>query len=91
MEANLPSEVDIDLQAKGRVLGDIDTNARPGISPRKVSFQTIMEENTMSLANDGDASLLDFSTYKVTSPSKIRSKILLQVSACDFSSLDHSF
>ena len=70
LEAILPGEVDLDSPSKGRVLGDIDTNA---ISPPKVSFQTIMEENTMSLANDQNASLLDFSTYKAASPLKPKS------------------
>lgn len=78
-EANLPSEVDLDLHVNGRVLGDIDANARPCISPRKVSFQTITEENITSLANDEDVSLLDFSTYEAASPSKLKSRIPLQV------------
>ena len=81
LEVDLPSEVDLNLHAKGRVLGDIDANARPGISPRKVSFQTIPEESTTSLANDGDASLLDFSSHKAASPSKTRSRLPLQVRA----------
>lgn len=91
--AKLPSELGLDVHAKGRVLlGDIDANARPGKSPRKVSFQTIPEENTMSLANDEDASLLDFSTYKAAtaSPLKTKSRISLQVSAFSFPSQDHS-
>lgn len=74
LEAILPGEVDLDSPPKGRVLGDIDTNA---ISPPKVSFQTIMEENTMSLANDQNASLLDFSTYKAASPLKPKSGTFL--------------
>ena len=81
LEVDLPSEMDLNLHAKGRVLGDIDANARPGISPRKVSFQTIPEEGTTSLANDEDASLLDFSPHKAASPSKTRSRLPLQVSA----------
>ncbi|CAF9935604.1 MAG: hypothetical protein ALECFALPRED_006493 [Alectoria fallacina] len=81
LEVDLPSEVDLNLHAKGRVLGDIDANARPGISPRKVSFQTIPEESTTSLANDGDASLLDFSSHKAASPSKTRSRLPLQTQA----------
>lgn len=80
LEANLPSEVDLDVRVKGRVLGDIDANARPGISPRKVSFQMISEETLTSFARDEDASLLDFSTYKAASPSKPKPKIPLQVS-----------
>ncbi|KAF6226292.1 hypothetical protein HO133_009158 [Letharia lupina] len=75
-EANLPSQVEFDVHARGRVLGDIDANA---ISPPKVSFQAIPEENTTSLANDEDAVLLDFSTYKPASPSKPKSRIALQV------------
>lgn len=76
IEANLPSQVEFDVHARGRVLGDIDANA---ISPPKVSFQAIPEENTTSLANDEDAVLLDFSTYKPASPSKPKSRIALQV------------
>ena len=77
LEAKLRSEVDLDEHVKGRVLGDIDANAN--ISPRKVSFQTIPEETTTSLAKDEDASLLDFSTYKAASPSKAKSRTPLQV------------
>ena len=79
LDANLPHGVDLNLHAKGRVLGDIDANARPNISPRKVSFQTIPEENTTSLANGQDASLLDFSTHKARSPLKPKSGSVLQV------------
>ena len=91
--ANLPSELGHDIHAKGRVLlGDIDSNARPGISPRKVSFQTIPEENTISLANDEDASLLDFSTYKAAtaSPLETKPRNFLQVSAFSFPSQGYS-
>lgn len=92
LEANISSELDLDIHAKGRgVLGDIDANARPGMSARKVSFQTILEENTTSIANDEDASLLDFSTYKAASPSKIKSRMPLQVSALFSPIQDHSF
>ena len=84
VETDLPSEVDLDSHVKGRVLDNIDVNVRRGISPRKVSFQMIPEENTTSLANDEDASLLDFSTYKAESPSKSRSRISLQASAYSF-------
>lgn len=90
---DLPNDLGLDLRAKGRVLlGDINANARPGISPRKVSFQTIPEENTSSLANDEDASLLDFSTDKAAaaSPSKTKSRISIQVSGLSFPSQDHS-
>ena len=84
MEENLQSEVDLDLHVKGRVLSDIDANARPDIPPRKVSFQTIPEETSTSIANDQDLSLLDFATYKATSPSKPKSRIPLQVSTFPF-------
>ena len=77
LEADLPDEVDVDLRLKGRVLVDVDANANK--SPRKVFFQTIPEENTASLANDEDASLLDRSTYKGIL-SKPKSRIPLQVS-----------
>ena len=88
---DLPSEVDLDLKVRDGVLDDIDANARQGISPRKVSFQVIPEENTTSLANDKDASLLDFSTSKAVSPSKPKSRIPLQASAYLFPDQDHSF
>ena len=91
VEANLTNEVDLDLRVKSRVLDDIDANARPEISPRKVSFQTILEENVMSFTADEDASLLDSSTYKAASPSKSKSRIPLQVSALSFPDHDHSF
>ncbi|KAL9137006.1 MAG: hypothetical protein Q9175_001790 [Cornicularia normoerica] len=78
LEASVPIEVDFDSHGKGRVLGNIDANARPGISPRKVSFQTISEENTTSLPNDEDASL-DFLTYEAASRSKPTSRLPLQV------------
>ena len=63
LEADLP-EGNLGLHMTGRILEEVDANARPGISPRKISFQTIPEENTMALANEEEASLLDFSTYK---------------------------
>ena len=91
VETDLPSEVGLDSHVKGRVLDNIDVNVRRGISPRKVSFQMIPEENTTSLANDQDASLLDFSTYKAASPSKSRSCISLQASAYSLPDQDHSF
>ena len=91
VEANLTNEVDLDLRVKSRVLDDIDANARPDISPRKVSFQTILEENVTSFTTDEDASLLDSSTYKAASPSKSKSRIPLQVSALSFLDYDHSF
>lgn len=87
---NLPSEVESGLHVKVGVLDDIDANARPGISPRKVSFQTIPEENTMSLANDQDASLLDFAS-KAASPLKLKSRIPLQAGAHPCSDYDHKF
>lgn len=89
-EADLdpPSEIDPDLNVNGRVLGDIDANARP--TPRPVSFQTIPEENTTSLANDKDVLLLDFLTHKVASPSNPKSRIPLQVSTFPFPCQDHS-
>ena len=79
-DGSLP-ETDLDLNVTGRVLENIDANARPDRSPRKVSFQTIPEENTTSLANEEDVSLLDFSAYKAGSPLKPKSCIPLQVNA----------
>ena len=89
-QTNLPSEAASDLHVKAGVLNDIDANARPGISPRKVSFQMIPEESTTSLANDQDASLLDFAA-KAASPSKLKSRIPLQASAYLCSDYDHKF
>ena len=89
-QTNLPIEVDSGLHVKAGVLDDIDANARPGVSPRKVSFQMIPEENTTSLANDQDASLLDFAS-KAASPSKLKSRIPLQASAHLYSDYDHKF
>ena len=89
-QTNLPSEVDSGLHVKAGVLDDIDANARPGGSPRKVSFQMIPEENTTSLANDQDASLLDFAS-KTASPLKLKSRIPLQASAHLCSDYDHNF
>ena len=80
-DSDLP-EAGLDLNVTGRVLENIDANARPDrSSPRKVSFQTIPEENTTSLANEEDVSLLDFSAYKARSPLKPKSRIPLQVNA----------
>ena len=87
-EANLPSEIDLDLHVTGRVLGDIDANARP--TPRQGSFQNIPEENTTSLAKDEDVLLLDFLTYKAASPSKPKSRIPFQVCTFPFPSQGHS-
>ena len=89
-EIDLPNEVDLELHVKDGVLDDIDANARPGRSPRKVSFQMVPEENNTSLENDQEASLLDLAS-KPTSPSKIKSRIPLQVSANPFPEYDHSF
>ena len=75
-------EVDINVLATERALGDRDANARPAPSPRKVTFQPIQEENLKPLGDDDDASLLDFSNVKPLqrSPSKGKSRIPLQVS-----------
>lgn len=90
LEASLPSEMDHDIYAKGKVLGDIDTNARPCLSPRKLSFPTIPEENTASLANDQDASSLKILPDQVASPSKAKSRIPLQVSPSPMPTRNHS-
>ena len=82
LQANLPSEVDLDVNANGRFLCEIDANAGPGISAQNISCQTIPEENTKALANDEDASLLHFSTYEATSPSQPKPHTPLQVGAC---------
>lgn len=90
-ENDLPSEVDLDLQVRHGVLDDIDANARPALSPRMASVQTIAEEDTTSLPNDKDASLLDLSTSKVATLSKPKSRIPLQASAYSFPYQDHNF
>ena len=89
-QTNLPSEVESGLHVKAGVLDDIDANARPSTSERKVSFQMIPEENTKSLANDPDASLLDFAS-KAASPAKLKSRIPLQASAHLCSEYNHNF
>ena len=81
VQVDVPSEVDLDLHMEERFLKDIDANARPGLSPRKVSFQAIPEENTTSLVKYEDASLLDFSTYKAATPLEPKSSIPIQASA----------
>ena len=79
-------EVDLDVLATGRALGDRDANARPAPSPKKVAFQSIAEEIVKPLDEEDDLSLLDFSNYKVLqwSPSKTKSRIPLQVSNVTF-------
>ena len=74
-------ETDLERHAVERALSPRDHNARPAPSPRKVSFQTIEEENTRAL-REAEMPLLDFSTYKdpPISPSKVQSRIPLQVS-----------
>ena len=78
LEADSP-DGHLGLHATDRVLDEIDANARPGMSPRKVSFQTIPEEMTTSEVNDEQVSLLNFSTYKDVSVFKQNSYIPLQV------------
>ena len=77
----LVSEIHFNTLATDEALSERDANARPALSPRKVSFPSIPEENTKSLAVDEDASLLDFSAYKAPqlSPSKSKPRIPLQV------------
>ena len=79
-DARLP-EADVDLHVTGGVLENIDANARPDRSPRKVSFRTIPEEHTTCLVNEEDVSLVDFLAYKSGSPFKPESRIPLQVNA----------
>lgn len=75
-------ELDLDVHAAGRVLGARDANARPAPSPRKMSFQTIAEENSETFPEAEDVSLLNSSAYKApqASPLKVKSRIPLQVS-----------
>lgn len=71
LEANQPTEdVDLHINGNGRILSDLDANARPVKTAPKVTFQTIPEEHTMPLRSDEDASLLDFSTDETASRSK---------------------
>ena len=77
--------VDLAMVANERILGETNGNARPSVSPRKVSFQTIPEETTKNLREQEDiedVSLLEFSTFKdpLQSPPKLKSRIPLQVS-----------
>ena len=82
LEANLTTEeVDLHSNGNGRVLSDLNANARPVKSPPKVTFQTIPEEYTMPLHSDEDASLLDFSTDKTASRSKPTSQSPVQVNS----------
>lgn len=90
-ENDLPSEVDLDLQVRHGVLADINGNARPDLSPRKAPVQMITEENTTSLSNDKDASLLDLSSSRAATLSKPKSRIPLQASAYSFPYQDHNF
>ena len=84
-EADEINEMDLNRHAVERALSPRDHNARPAPSPRKVSFQTIEEENTKAL-REAERSLLDFSAYQVPSmsPSKVKSRIPLQVSEWEF-------
>ena len=80
------AEVDLDVLATGRALGDRDANARPAPLPKKVAFQSIAEENVKPVDGEDDLSLLEFSNYKALqwSPSKTKSRIPLQVSNMTF-------
>jgi len=85
LDADAPvAEVGPDLLATGRLLGETNGNARPAPSPRKLSFEAILEKNTKTLAAEEqeDVSLLDFSTYKAAQQShpKSKSRIPLQAS-----------
>lgn len=87
LETDAPvAEVDLDVLAKGRALGDRDANARPAPSPKKVAFQSIAEENVKRVDEEDGLSLLDFSKYKALqwNPSKAKSRIPLQVSNMTF-------
>ena len=82
LEANQPTEeVDLHSNGNGRVLSDLDANARPVRTASKVTFQTIPEEHTMPLRSDEDASLLDFSTDETASRSKPTSQSSVQVTS----------
>lgn len=76
-------EVELDAQAIGRVLSNKDANARPAPSPRKFSFQTIQEEDSKTIAEEEEISLLNFSSQRApqASPTKVKSRIPLQVNS----------
>ena len=85
LESSLPTEeVDLHPNENGRVLSDLNANARPVKIPPKVTFQTIPEENTMPLYSDEDASLLDFSKDKTVSRPKPTSQVPSQVMLLTF-------
>ncbi len=81
-EAEQISGVDLDIQATDRALRFRDANARPALSPRKVSFEPIEEENSKAIMEEDDPYLLEFSMSKApqASPSEVKSRIPLQVS-----------
>ncbi|KAM0802010.1 Afadin and alpha-actinin-binding-domain-containing protein [Usnea florida] len=79
LEAGQPIEgVDLHSNGNGRVLSDLDANARPVKTAPKVTFQSIPEEHTMPLRSDEDASLLDFSTDESARRSKPMPQIPVQ-------------
>lgn len=75
------AELVAEISSKSNVLRDRSGNARPLLSPRKVSFQGIPEENETT-ANNGELDdLLDFSSINPnSSPIRRRSQPPLQVS-----------
>ena len=82
-DLEVPAVDEVDLLTAGKVLCERDGNARTGPSPKKVAFNTILEENTKALAHEDDVSLLNSSTQTPSqgSPSKVKSRIPLQVSS----------
>lgn len=73
LAANLPAETNV-LQTRSG-------NARPPLSPRKVSFPRIPEEKMIDVDEVADASLLDFSDHKaVFNPIKSRARAVEPVS-----------
>lgn len=71
----------LDVQAPGRALSDRDANARPSISPRKVSFNENEEENMEGSGEQEDVFLLDYASNESPQAGlpKPKSRIPLQV------------
>lgn len=72
-----------DIQPTGRALSSRDANARPPISPRKVSFKEAEGENKEVPGEQEDVFLLDYASNESPQPGfqKAKSRIPLQVNA----------
>ena len=82
------AELAAEISSKSNVLRDRSGNARPVLSPRKVSFPAIPEENEATTNIGGLDTLLDFRNINPTSsPGRRRSQPPLQVSRIPGSNL----